>query len=245
MKGTGVKMKTIFSLTFKSASRDPFLLVWSIILPIGGALGLGFFIKSPDYPEHILTGMMAVSILFYSFMTTSFAILTQRRRGVYNLLRVTPMPLWKYVCSISGAWTLISLLCAILVVLSGIFILKINITVQSFLAFLPLIIFATIGYVLFSFFAASLCRTESNVSILTNIITMPLLLGSSAFYSLRNVPEFIHLLNRFNPFQWFVDGLRNALTMSWLSYLTDLGLVLALAILALILALKTFRYADV
>ena len=121
-------MKTIFNLTFKSAGRDPFLLLWSIILPIGGAIGLGVFIKSPDYPEHILTGMIAVSILFYSFMTTSFAILTQRRRGVYNLLRVTPMPLWKYVCSISGAWTLISFLCAMLVLLSGILALKINIS---------------------------------------------------------------------------------------------------------------------
>lgn len=238
-------MKTIFCLTFKSASRDPFLLFWSILLPIGGALGLGFFMKAPDYPEHILTGMMAVSILFYSFITTSFAILTQRRRGVYNLLRVTPMPLWKYICSLSGAWTLISLLCAILVVVSGIFVLKITIPVQSFVAFIPLIMIATVGYVFFSFFIASLCRTENNVSILTNMITMPLLLGSSAFYSLHNVPEFIQIMNRFNPFQWFIDGLRNALSMSWLSYLTDFGLVLAVTILSLILALKTFRYADV
>lgn len=238
-------MKTIFCLTFKSASRDPFLLFWSLLLPIGGALGLGFFIKAPDYPEHILTGMMAVSILFYSFITTSFAILTQRRRGVYNLLRVTPMPLWQYICSLSGAWTLISLLCALLVVVSGIFVLKITISVQSFLAFIPLIVIATVGYVFFSFFIASLCRTENNVSILTNMITMPLLLGSSAFYSLRNVPEFIHIINQLNPFQWFVDGLRNALTMSWFSYLADLGLVFAVAVLALPLALKTFRYTDV
>ncbi|MFT3983609.1 MAG: ABC transporter permease [Lachnospiraceae bacterium] len=238
-------MKTIFSLTFKSASRDPFLLLWSIILPIGGAIGLGIFIKTPHYQEHILTGMIAVSILFYSFMTTSFAILLQRRRGVYNLLRVTPMPLWQYVCAISGAWTLISLLCAILILLSGVLLLKIEIPVQSFFALIPIILIAAAGYVFFSFFIASLSRTENNVSILTNVITMPLLFSSSAFYSLNNTPEFLQTINRFNPFQWFVDGLRNALDLAWLSYLTDLGLVSLAAIAALILALRTFRYRDV
>lgn len=238
-------MKTIFSLTFKSASRDPFLLLWSILLPIGGTIGLGMLIKSPEYSQRILTGMMAVSILFYAFTTTSFAILTQRRRGVYNLLRVTPMPLWKYVCGISGAWTLISFLCAMLVLLSGIFVLKLSISMQSFFALVPVMIVATLSYVFFSFFIASLSRTENNVSLLTNIITMPLLLSSSAFYSLHNAPELIQTINRFNPFQWFVEGLRSAFDLTWAGYLTNMGLVSCTAIVALILALKTFRYADV
>lgn len=238
-------MKTIFSLTFKSASRDPFLLLWSIILPIGGALGLGVLIKSPEYPERILTGMMAVSILFYSFMTTSYTILTQRQRGVYNLLRVTPMPLWQYICSISGAWTLISSLCATLVLLSGVFVLKLNISVQSLLVLIPVIIISTLGYVFFSFFIASLSRTENNISILTNIITMPLLLSSSAFYSLNNAPEWLQTINRLNPFQWFINGLRSALDLAWGSYFTNMGLVLLVTVIGLMLALKTFRYTDV
>lgn len=238
-------MKTIFCLTFKSASRDPFLLFWSIILPIGGVLGLGLFIKSPDYPEHILTGMMAVSILFYSFTTTSFAILLQRRRGVYHLLKVTPLPLWKYVCSISGAWTLISFLCALLVLLSGIIVLKIDISLYSVLALVPILLIATVGYVFFSFFIASLSRTESNISIITNIITLPLIFCSSAFYSLSNTPEFLQIIHRFNPFQWFVNGLRNALNFTCFYYFVNLGLLLLAAFFALILAVRSFRYTDV
>lgn len=238
-------MKTIFNLTFKSASRDPFLLLWSIILPIGGVIGLGILIKSPEYPEQILMGMMAVSILFYAFTTTSFAILTQRRRGVYNLLRVTPMPLWKYVCCISTAWTLISLLCAVLVMLSGILVLKLNVSILSLLAIVPVLIIAAISYVFFGFFIASLSRTENNVSILTNIITLPLLLSSSAFYSLNSAPGFIQMINRFNPFQWFINALGSALDLAWISYSINMGLIILVAIVALLLALKTFRYADV
>ncbi len=238
-------MKTFFSLTCKSASRDPFLMFWSILLPIGGVIGLGLFIKSPEYPQHILTGMMAVSILFYAFNTTSFAILTQRRRGVYNLLRVTPMPLWKYVCSLSGAWTLVSFSCAVLVLISGILVLKPPVSILVFLALIPIIIAATLGYVFFSFFIASLSRTENHISLLTNIIAMPLLFSSSAFYPLNNAPGFIQIISRFNPFQWFVDGLRSAFDLAWASYMTNLGLILFAAMIALILAVKTFRYADV
>lgn len=237
-------MKTIFSLTFKSASRDPFLLLWSLILPIGGAIGLGVFIKSPDYPEHILTGMMAVSILFYALTTTSFAILTQRRRGVYNLLRVTPLPLWKYVCSLSGAWTFISFLCAVLVMLSGIFALRLNVSISTFLALVPVLAIAPLGYVLFSFFIASLSRTENNVSILTNVITLLLIFSSSAFYSLKSAPQFLQIIHRFNPFQWFINALRSAFDLSWGSYFINTGLVLLAALVAFLLALKTFRYTD-
>jgi ABC-2 type transport system permease protein len=238
-------MKTIFCLTLKSAGRDPFLLLWSLILPVGGAIGLGIFIKTPDYPKHILTGMMAVSVLFYALTTTSFTILTQRRRGVYNLLRVTPMPLWKYVCSISGAWTIISFLSAVLVMLSGILVLKLSVSLETFLALLPVIMIAALGYVLLSFFIASLSRTENNVSILTNIITLPLIFSSSAFYSLDSAPFFIRILNKCNPFQWFINALRGAIDLSWGNYYMNTGLVLLVAIVALLLALKTFRYTDV
>ncbi|BAK97940.1 putative ABC transporter permease protein [Oscillibacter valericigenes Sjm18-20] len=237
-------MKTIFSLTFKSACRDPFLLLWSLIFPIGGAIGLGVFIKSPDYPEHILTGMMAVSILFYALTTTSFAILTQRRRGVYNLLRVTPLPLWKYVCSLSGAWTSISFLCAVLVMLSGIFALKLSVSISAFFALVPVLTIAPLGYVLFSFFIASLSRTENDASILTNLITLPLVFCSGAFYSLKSAPQFLRIINGFNPFQWFINALRSAFDLSWDSYFINTGLVSLAALVAFLLALKTFRYTD-
>ncbi|WP_018750879.1 ABC transporter permease [Paenibacillus sanguinis] len=237
-------MKTVFSLTFKSASRDPFLLLWSLILPVGGAIGLGLFIKTPDDPEHILTGMMAVSVLFYALTTTSFAILTQRRRGVYNLLRVTPMPLWRYVCSVSGAWTIISLLCAVLVMMSGALALQLSISIKTVLAILPALLIAALGYVFLSFVIASLSRTENNVSLLTNMITLPLMLSSSALYSLDGAPGFIQVLNRYNPFQWFVSALRSAFNLSWGDYWMNTGLILLGAIAACLLALKTFRYRD-
>lgn len=237
-------MKTIFRLTLKSSTRDPFLLFWSIILPIGASTALGIFMNSPKYTLNILTGMVAVSILFYSFITTSFSILSQRRRGVYNLLKITPMSLSKYIFSTSSAWTLISLLCGIMVLIVGIIVFKLNISIISFIALIPVIVIGTISYVFFGFFIASLSKSESNVSIITNIITLPLLLSSTAFYSLENAPLWVKTINSINPFQWFISGLRNALTLDIASYFTSILLLIILCTVALLISVETFKYTS-
>lgn len=237
-------MRTIFKLTLKSASRDPFLFFWSILLPVGGAIGLGLLFNSTEYPRYILTGMMAVSILFYSFMTTSYSILTQRRRGVYHLLRITPMPLWKYISSISGAWTLTSLLCGMIVLLSGGILFQIEHLMLAILLMIPLIFLAALGYVFLSFFVASLVSTEGNLSMLTSMGILPFLFCSKAFYSLNNAPEWIQTLSRFNPFQWFIDGLRSSLALDWSNYFISAGLLLITGIVAFVLAVRTFRFAQ-
>ncbi len=74
---------------------------------------------------------------------------------------------------------------------------------------------------------------------------MPLLISSSAFYSLNDAPGFLQIMSKFNPFQWFVSGLRDAIDLSWFSYFTNLGLLFLLALLTLLLALRTFRFSDV
>ena len=72
-------MKTIFSLTFKSASRDPFLLLWSLILPIGGAIGLGIFIKSPDLFRQ------CSRLYSNSQQMQPFSMVVNALRGAFNL----------------------------------------------------------------------------------------------------------------------------------------------------------------
>lgn len=237
-------MNTIFNLTLKSATRDPFLLFWSIILPIGASVGLGIFMDSSKYTLNILTGMMATSIVFYSFINTAFTILSQRRRGVYKLLKVTPLSLTKYIFSTSSAWTLISMFCGILILLVGLIVFKLNLSLVSFIMLIPIIIISTISYVFFSFFISSLSRNESNVSILTNIIVLPLLLSSSTFYSLDKAPLWIQTINSINPFQWFINGLRNALAFNIGEYFTNILLLIVLCIISLFIAVKTFKYSN-
>lgn len=237
-------MKTVFKLALKAASRDPFLLFWSILLPVGGMIGLGIFIKIPGYPSRILTGMMAASVLFYALVTSAFSILGRRRRGVYNLLQVTPMKLWQYVFSLSGAWTLVCFLCAALILAFGMVVFSIKISLLSVIMLIPLIAIATIGYIFFSFFIASLSRTEGHVSMISNIVMLPLMFISDSFYSLEDAPSVLKILSRFNPFQWFTNGIAGSLNANISGWLFSLVLLAITAVAGLFLAVKTFRYSQ-
>jgi ABC-2 type transport system permease protein len=232
------------TLTLKSATRDPYLLFWSLLLPIGGTVALGLLIQASEYPKQILTGMMAVSMMFYAFMTTSYTVLAHRRRGVYSLMRVTPMPLWKYIFSVSAAWTITAVLSGLLVLTAGTLVFQFEIDILSLLSVLPASMLACLGYVFLSFFVAGLSRTEGSISMITNVISLPLMFFSDAFYSLASAPDWIQTISRFNPFQWFVTALRSALDWQSQSYVISLLILAGICIAALVLAVRTFRYSD-
>ena len=237
-------MNTIFSLSMKAATREPFLLFWSILLPIAGTVGLGLLIRQPDYAMQITTGMMAMGILFYAFTTTVFSVLSQRKRGVYKLLRVTPMSLWRYLFSVSSAWVIISLLCAMLVLGVGSVVFGFALSIASTAMMGIVAVLGACGYVFFSFFISALCKTEAQASITANLITMPLLLCSDAFYSLEGAPSWVQILNYLNPFQWFVNGLRSGFLYDQKGWGISVVVLLILIAMTLFLAVRSFRFDE-
>lgn len=237
-------MKTIFKLTIKKAIRDPFLIFWSIFFPIVTIIALGILFNTESYTIHILTAMTCVSALAYSFMTTSFNVLSQRRRGVYNLLKVTPLPLYKYIISSSCAWVMISIISSLFVFISCALFFKLEFSFVSILLFLPIIIAASLVYIFISFFVSSLVKNNETASILYNIILMGSMFLSDGYYSLYNAPSVVKFLSRLNIFQYFLNAVRGAYYFDFQSYFIGLAVLLACLIIALILAVNTFRYVD-
>lgn len=237
-------MNTIFNLSLKSAAREPFLLFWSILMPMAGTLILGFLVGNPVYAISITTGMMAMGILFYAFTTTVFSLLGQRRRGVYQLLKVTPMPLSRYIISVSGAWTLVSLICAMLVLMVGGVFFHLDLSVISIVKMGTVSVLGAMGYVFFSFFISGLCHTEAQTSIATNLIAMPLLLGSDAFYSLTSAPAWIKMMIMLNPFQWLLNGLRSGFSGHNQDWVISLVALLIFLGITLFLAVGFFKSSD-
>ncbi|PCG20177.1 ABC transporter permease [Brachyspira sp. G79] len=237
-------MKTIFKLTMKKAIRDPFLIFWSIFFPLVIVISLGLFFNMESYTIHILTAMTCVSVLAYSFMTTSFNVLSQRRRGVYNLLKVTPLPLYKYIISLSCAWVIISIISSLFVFFVCALFFKIEFDFLSVFLFLPVIIIASLLYIFISFFVSSFVKNNETASILYNIILMASMFLSDGYYSLYNAPNIVKFLSKLNIFQYFLNAFRGAFYFDFRSYFIGIAVLFVCLIIALILAVNTFRYAD-
>lgn len=238
-------MKTIFFLTIKSAIRDLYLLVWSLLIPVGCIFFTGIFIKEDIYTQRISIGIVVSSIIFYSFSTTAYMIMSQRKRGVYNLLKVTPMKLWEYVYSLSSAWVLISIFCGILIFSICTVVFDIKISFIAFIALLPILIIGAAGYIFFAFFISSITKNEAHMSMITNLITFPLLLCSDAFYSFENVSPIFLVIKNSNPVQWFLNGINAALDLNIRTSLINIGLLLLFLLVMSALSIKTFHSTDI
>lgn len=237
-------MKTLFLLTIKSAARDFYLLLWSLVVPVGTSLLLGFLMKDPEYMRRISVGMTVSSIVFYAFSVTAYTIMAQRKRGVYSLLRVTSMRLWEYVCGVSSAWVLISAVCGIFVLAVCKAAFGFPLSLLSLAALLPLLTAAAAGYICFSFYISGRVKDEAQMSILTNLILFPLLFCSDAFYSLEKAPSIFRMLSSINPLQWFLNGIYAALDQNAGRYLVYFGLLLVFLTGTFGLSLRSFRSKD-
>jgi len=235
-------MKAIFVLNLKSSIKDMYLLFWSILMPFAAIIALKIFI--PSYAGNYVEGIIAVSVFFYSFMTTAFIALSQRKRGVYNLLHATPLPLWKYIVSISSAWAIIAIILSYIVLLFAIVINQLNFSFNVFLFMTPIILIASLSFVFLSFIISSLVKNEGHLSMTANVLMIPLILCSNAFFTMEKAPNLIQYISLANPFEWFLNGIKAAFLNNFSTWGESLLLLLGCFALALIVSLKTFKYSD-
>ena len=121
---------------------------------------------------------------------------------------------------------------------------KIEFSFISILLFLPVIIIASLLYIFISFFVSSLVKNNETASILYNIILMASMFLSDGYYSLYNAPNIVKLLSKLNIFQYFLNAVRGAFYFDFKAYFIGIAVLLVCLIVALILAVNTFRYAD-
>lgn len=235
-------MKTVFVLNLKSSIKDMYLLFWSILMPFAAIITLRIFL--PSYAGDYVEGIIAVSVFFYSFMTTAFIALSQRKRGVYNLLHATPMPLWKYIISISSSWAIVAIILSFIVLLFAIVINQLNFSFKILIYMTPIILIASLSFVFFSFFISSLVKSEGHLSMTANVLMIPMLLCSNAFFTLEKAPNLIQYISIVNPFEWFLNGIKSAFLNNFSIWGESLLLLLGCLAVTLIISLKTFKYSD-
>lgn len=235
-------MKTVFLLNLKSSMKDMYLLFWSILMPFAAIIALRIFL--PNYSGDYIEGIIAVSVFFYSFMTTAFIALSQRKRGVYNLLHATPLPLWKYIVSVSSSWSVIAIILSYIVLLFALVINQLKFSVNVLLYMTPIILIASLSFVFLSFFISSLVKNEGHLSMTANVLMIPMLLCSNAFFTMEKAPDFIQYISLVNPFEWFLNGIKAAFLNNFSLWGESLLLLIGCLALTLIISLKTFKYSD-
>jgi ABC-2 type transport system permease protein len=231
-----------FRTLLRGALRDRISLVWAVVFPLVLLLALGFAFPTPAYRRQLLVGMLALSVMFFSLYGIAFESLAQRNQGVYKLLRATPYRTLAFVVNLTLARGLIALLSCVIVAVVGLLVFHIAITLAGALLLVPALALATVGFTGIGLTVGNLSQNETQVAGLNNLVTLPMIFASEAFYSLAPAPAWVHALSRALPLSHVLDGVRAALAGSPSGIVTPLLLILGYTVLALACAVVTFRW---
>ncbi|MGT2907223.1 ABC transporter permease [Streptococcus dentiloxodontae] len=235
-------MSNVFTISLKNSLKDIVLLFWAICLPLAFIIGFRYFKVALSADS--LFGIVTFSIFCQACITQSFSIFSQRKRGVFELLSVTPFSIWKYLSGIVLSQAFLASFIALLLLIIEGSLFPIGITFLEAMSFIPLFLAEAVLFSTFSFILSRFLKDEAHLSTFTNLVMFALLLPSSIFWSLNHAPRLVQTISWINPFEWLQKGYRTILAHDIANYLLILGLLAVSAFLAAWLVQKTFQLKE-
>ena len=217
-------------------------ILWLLIMGFG--LGSSFpRVGATAYPEFIFPGIIALNLIFASFLS-AISIIWDREFGFLKEILVAPIPRLSIALGKAASGSTVSLLHG-LVVMMFIPLIHIHMTLWQFALALP--IMCLMAFVSTSLGILIACRMTSfeGFGTIANFVIMPLFLLSGAVFPLDRVPPWLHLVARANPFTYGVDLLRGVLSgVMHYSVGMDLAVLFGCAAVFLSLAVWAFNRME-
>lgn len=234
--------QVIFKSMLTTSLRDKITLFYSLAFPIVLMIGLGYYFNEDLQQLQIVAGVTAISTIFWGMQGIAFQVHEQRNRGVYKLLKLTPMPLITFISIMVLARTFIGVLINLIVWLTGIIVFQIDVTAVAFVCGLFLLIIGSLCFTSIGFVISNFARNEAQISMFANFIQLPMIFMSEAFYSLKNAPEWVIFIGNVLPFEHYVKALRGFMLGEGSLLLTGFGIPIIYLVLALLISILTFKW---
>jgi ABC-2 type transport system permease protein len=231
-----------FRALLSGALRDRISLFWAVVAPVALLLILGSLLNGPGYREHLLLGVLSFGCLGFAMTGTGFEVMRQRTKGVYKLLRATPFKISAFVSAVAGARGLVTLICALLVVASGVLFQGSDLALVRLPLMLGVLALGILCFTFLGFTLGNLAGNETEVAMLNNLFLLPQMFGSEMFYSLAKAPTWVQTLSKLLPASHLLKALQAAATGELSDLLLPLLALVGFTLLALLLAVLTFRW---
>ncbi|MFF5995622.1 ABC transporter permease [Lysinibacillus sp. KU-BSD001] len=238
----------MFQVIFKSmlvtAVRDKITVFYSLAFPLLLMIGLGYYFDQGQQQLQIVAGITAISTIFWGMQGIAFQVHAQRNRGVYKLVKLTPMPLILFIFIMVLARTSVGVLINFIVWLTGILLFDINVTGSTLLLTFLLIVIGTLCFTSIGFVISNFARNEAQISMVSNFIQLPMIFMSEAFYSLDRAPAWVVFIGKMLPFEHYVKALRGLLLVEEGILLIGFGILFVYLLFALFLSILTFKWES-
>lgn len=197
-----------------------------------------------SYMDFLAPGIAAMAVIFSS-MFAGVSVIWDRQFGFLQEVLVAPVRRISIVIgkTLGGSTTAII---QGLIILGIAKLLGVRMTlfgVLRALAFMVLIAFSAVG---FGLFVASKMEDIHGFQLIMNLIVMPLVFLSSAFFPIEGLPPWLKCAVFLNPLTYGVDGIRGSLLgLSYFPLITDFLVILGICALVMYLGAYSFSKFEI
>lgn len=178
---------------------------WTFFFPIFLMLLFGAVFK--DYINFLIPGLIGMVILSTAFYSTGVAIVASRQTEFLKRLMITPIKRWVFIAAHMANRFLIILFQSFLIILIAFLVFRAKM-VGNPLAFLITLSIGILAFVSIGFLIASLAKTTETASGIANVLFLPMVFVSGAFFPVDALPKFLLPLVKVLPLVYLLDGLR-------------------------------------
>lgn len=196
-----------FLRTYIQSLVSPWISALLYILVFGVIVGKRIdLIAGVTYIDFVLPGILMLNLITAAFSQTSFSLYFQRFARHIEEVLVSPLSYLEMVIGMVVAGVVRGMVTGVGVYAIAIFFT--GATIAHFGLFLFYAIAVSIIFSLVGLIIALWANNFEQLSILSTFVIMPLTFLGGVFNSIHMLPEKAQLFVLFNPFFYFVDGLR-------------------------------------
>lgn len=180
------------------------------------------------YVDFVVPGILAMTLMTSGILGLSLSFVQYREKGILRRVKVSPLPLSRFLGSEITAALIMSLAQAAVLLGVGWAVFRIHISGNWFYIIF-IVVLGAASFLALGFFIASVTKTLKTAEMAANAVTFPMMFLSGVFFPLAILPDFLAVIAKCLPLYYLGDALRKVMIQGkglgdvWLDILVIAG----------------------
>ena len=211
--------------------------------PVVGVQGANVGSAVFTYIDYLIPGLIGFSILTSPMFSMVDITSSYRKEGIFRQLSLTPLTRGEWLTSRILWYVLLTFVTSGIMIGTGALLFHAHVLVTVEL--IPFLIVGPFLFVSLGMLAGSVARTPESAALIGNLITFPMMFLSGTFFPVANFPTGLQAFAHILPLYYVIDGMNQVMLFSNSARaLTDIVVVLAIAVVFFVLAIWLFKWRD-
>jgi ABC-2 type transport system permease protein len=211
----------------------------AVVGVVGAQVGSAVY----SYIDYLIPGLIGFSILTSPMFSMVDITSSYRKEGIFRQLSLTPLTRGEWLTSRVLWYVLLTFVTSGIMIGTGALLFHAHVLVGASL--IPFLVVGPFLFVSLGMLAGSVARTPESAALIGNLITFPMMFLSGTFFPVANFPPGLQAFAHLLPLYYVIDGMNQVMLFSNASRaFFDLVVVLAIAVVFFVAAIRVFKWRD-